>query len=560
MQFFRYIPAYVAAAVLALVLGACGASSGALPAGDINRADPLRLVVLIVVDQYPSWSFERDVELFDGGIARLAREGVVYPRVDVSYAGTYTAPGHATLGTGAPPADTHILANSWYDTSSHGVISASDDPGSPVLLVGERASQAVEAPPGVSGARLAVEGVADVLRRESAGQARSVSISLKERGAVFAAGRRPDLAVWYDSSQAAMTTSTYYAEQPPAWLLELAQTHPIRPRLGGVWDALTDVDHARVTGIADRSPGEPEDSDVGCTFPLDFSRAENPGDALQASPLGDDVVLEAATMALTAESLGLDDVADLLAISLSAHDYVGHEWGQESWERLDLAMRLDDKLGQFLDRLDAHVGPGRYAVVLTSDHGATPLVERSLATGRSAGRLSGKEIIATVEQAVAGVLGEGQWVARMISPSVYMSDEFLAQTEPARSRALDAAVAALAALPGVGYAARTDEIAGSCEQREGVAALACRSVVPGISGQIYLSPAENHVFTRWPTGTGHGGYSPSDRFVPVLVYAPGWSARRIENRQISILQVAPTIAKLLGISAPPAARAPALQP
>lgn len=518
-----------------------------------------RLVVMIVVDQLPSWSLDRDLVHMDGGIARLAREGAFYPYAQVPFAITYTAPGHTALGTGAPPSVSKILANGWYHIPTGTKPSATFDPTSPVFTIGERPKGA-RLPYGASSARMAVDGLSDVLRTATQGKGKSIAISLKDRGAILAAGRKPDLAIWYDSSQRAMTTSAFYASAPPAWLRALASDHPVPPRMQTVWTLLPNIDHAAITGIADAASGEAAEFGMGNAFPHALADSRNPARELRSTPLGDDLVLEAAYAALAAEQLGLDDVPDLLSLSFSAHDYAGHNWGQESWERLDLLLRLDDKLGELLNHLDTSVGAGNYAVVFTSDHGATPLIERSIDAGKKVRRITHAEMLEAANAAASGVLGDNKWFIGMAASTLYGSPALVAAPAGPRGKALDAVVTRLQSIEGLGYVARTDQIAGGCDDRTGVEALACRSVVLGMSGSIYYGAGEYYTVTRYKTGTGHGTYTVADRQVPLVVFAPGWSPGRVEDVQPSMLQIAPTIATLLGIPELPAAQAPALKP
>ena len=536
--------------------GETGGATGAAPNGE-----GLRLVVVLVIDQWPSWSFRRDEKLLDGGFGRLLREGTVYPAIEIPYAVTYTAPGHAALGTGAPPSESHILANAWYEPKMGIKLSAVYDPKSPVFDMASGApGEPTRAGFGASGARLAVDGVADALRAATGDRARSVSISIKKRAAALATGRRPGLAIWYEPTQAAMTTSRFYAEQPPAWLRELARKHPVAPRLDDVWQRLSGIDHAAITGIADAIEGEIEEYGMGNTFPYDLSKSSNPAKSLRVTPIADDLILETAMAAIAGQELGTDEVTDLLCLSFSAHDSASHNWGQESWERLDLLLRLDEKLGRFLAHLDAEIGKGRYAVVLSSDHGATPLVEHTRRKNLPAARIAFKDVAAAADRAIDGVLGEGTWVADAASSNLYMSAAFKQRSQADQDRALEAAVTAVAGMPGIAYATRVDAVAGSCGQRTGLEALVCRSVVLGSSGEVFYTPVENSLLTRYQTGTGHGSPDPSNRFVPLIISAPGWSARRVEDQAVSMLQIAPTVAALLGVPPPAGAKAPALRP
>lgn len=544
-------------------------------------APALRLVVLVVVDQLPSWWLDTVTDLIAGsaggdgnvgGIGRMLREGVYYPEADLSYAVTYTAPGHAAIATGAPPAVTGILSNDWYRRALGREVAAAEDVDSPVHhltaapgsnAVGSNAvgSNAVGSNAGVSGVQLRVPGIADALEQATGGKSKTVAIALKDRAAALVLGRRPDLAIWYESAQPAMTTSRYYAAEPPAWLRTLAREQPVSRYYGTAWTPLAGVDHAALTGGPDDAAGEGEFYGLRKVFPHRLDATPRPAKAVPATPAGDALVLDVARAALAAEGLGQDAVPDLLALSFSAQDYVGHVWGAESWERLDVFLRLDRALGELMAELDQRVGRGAYAMVLTSDHGVARMVERVRSADRPARRILSRDIEEVAQEAAARVLGKGTWVAASSASTVYMSKDFGAQAQARRDAALDAVVAALAGMEGIAHAARTDRLAGGCDARAGMEALACRSLIPEESGEVFFASAPDFPITGFPTGTNHGSPGPDDRLVPVLIHAPGharWGTPRVVREPVSVLQVAATLAQLLGIAPPASATAPAL--
>lgn len=516
-------------------------------ADEADAPEPPRLVVLLVVDQLPSWRFQQDLPHLGGGIARLVRGGSYYPYAELPYASTFTAPGHASIATGAPPAVHGILANSWYRRDLGQVQDATEDPAFPVLRLQGGNARGSAAP-----TELQVEGIADALRRAHPG-GRSIAVGLKARASVLVLGRRPDLSVFYDSDQVAFTTSRYYADAPPAWLRALAEDAPIAARLDTRWEPLDAALLERELG-PDDGAGEGSFFGLDATFPHDLGASGAPAAALLATPLGHALTLETALAAVEGEELGADDVPDVLAISLSAHDYAGHVWGQESWERLDLLLRLDQQLGDFLDALDARVGEGRYAVVLTSDHGATPLVERSVAAGEAAHRCEIDQLLAAARTAASDVLGDGDWVLGTWGNTVYLSDAFHRMPEALRSVALEAIVDGLSLVEGVGFTASTSDILGDCDQRATpLERLACRSLRAGESGEIFCAMGSLSVpKADYATGTAHGSPNDEDRVVPIAVYGPG-IAPRVDPRAVSLLQVAPTVTELLGAPPPAAA-------
>jgi hypothetical protein len=521
-----------------------------------NPATPPKLVVLVVVDQLPSWWFEKHLARFadsNHGIARLLREGTYYSQATYPYAVTFTAAGHAALGTGAPPAVTGISDNEKWSPTQQREVPAAVDPAHPVFVL--TADPVQKAQPGRSSAVLRVDGIADVLERERPG-AQTVTISLKDRSAVFVAGHKPDLAIWYDDTQPAMTTSDFYTPEPPAWLRALARGDHVSRHLAWSWEPLAGIDHRAITGTGDKEPGETVFQDgLDNEFPHDLARSKNPAKDLGATPAGDVLLIDTALAAIDAMGLGSDPVTDFLALSFSAHDVVGHYWGPDSWERFDIFARFDQALAGFLGELDRRFGPEGYALVLTSDHGVAPLVEHSRARGHSAHRLLRGQIKQLAQTAATSVLGAGTWIDHVGDNSLYVSPAF--QQAARRDAALDAVAAAIRGAPGIQYAQRIDRLGGGCEQRTDLERLACYSIVPEGPGDIYFAASPHSITTRAPAGTNHGSPNLHDRQVPILVRAPGiprLAGERVVREPVSTLQVAPTLAELLGISAPPAAR------
>jgi predicted AlkP superfamily pyrophosphatase or phosphodiesterase len=510
-------------------------------------------VVLIVVDQLSTWAFERDRALYRGGFARLLRDGAYVRAGELSYANTFTAPGHATIATGAPPSVHGVVGNSWYRRDEGAERSAEYDPDAPSFAVGPSHGGALTPEDAASSRALRVEGVADVLRRATGGRARSVAISLKARSSVFMGGRRPDAAVWYEPAAGGMTTSRAFAPQAPRWLIELARARPATRFFGRTWEPLDAALLARATGIADDAVGEGGVHGLGSVFPHALATSDNPGRAVLHTPYADELVMEAALAAIEALGLGADGVPDLLAISFSAHDYAGHLWGPESWEVLDLKLRLDAALGGLFDALDARLGRGGWAAVLTSDHGVTPVVERSKVAG--ARRIRTDEIAKAVEAVLEPRIGKGPWVAQIASGNVYFSRAFASEPAGAREDALTAAADAIGRIPGVAVAARSDRLAGRCGGRSQLLRALCLSIVPGESGELVVVPAAGSLISNYTSGTHHDAPFDDNRRVPILVLAPGLAPQAGAG---SLLQVAPTIAALLGVPAPPAATEPPL--
>jgi hypothetical protein len=515
--------AVMKSAAVLCALFACSAPAGPAPKSP-QAAGNTRLVVLLVIDQLPEWAFEAKRPALHGGFERLLREGEWHIGRHPS-AATLTAPGHALLGTGEPPARSGILANEWWHRDLGRVL------------------KAVEAEDGsVTAKWLRVPGLGDAVATHAG--AKAVGVSLKERSAILPLGHS-GVAIWYDWKTATMTSL-------PAvdWLAEHNRTHPLAPRLHDVWTPLDAASLPALSGVADDRPGEVGEKGFGPTFPHDPAKTKDPNDAVYAMPLGNDVVLETASAVIEHEHLGADDVPDLLVISLSAHDYVGHGWGQESWEAWDFELRLDQRLDQFLTALDHDVGEGRWAMIVTSDHGASPL------PGADGGRMTHLQIQVAANNAASAVLGQGEWIDNAHYPNVYFSKAALAQPKNELASATKRVINALRSFPGLERVDLVAKFAGHCESRTGDARALCLTFDPERSGDIFYLPAKGWIMQTEdePLATAHGSLHDYDRQVPVIVVAPGRHRHDPQAapaaEEIDMLRVAPLLASWLGVPAP----------
>ncbi len=507
-----------------------------------------------MIDQYPSWAFTAQKSLFTGGIARLLREGGYVPDAELPYGSTFTAAGHATIGTGSPPRVTGILGNYWFRRAEGRDRPAEYDGGATPFKVGEKLSPSeVTADDGASGRALRVAGISDVLRAATGGKAKSVTIALKSRAACLVGGKQPDLAIWYEAGAGGMTTSPAYAKEVPAWLRDFDAATPAAGYFQRTWEPSDPALLARATGFPDAAPGEGAKHGFDNAFPHSLADSDRPDRSLEQTPFADELTERAAEAAIDAMKLGEDETPDLLAVSFSAHDYAGHAWGADSWETLDLTLRLDRRLGDFFAKLDERFGADGWAAVLTSDHGGTRIVERGGAAG--ARRVKLLDIETAAKAALEATDPNTPWVAHLIASNLYITPTVEDLPADARARALDAVVEAVSRVPGIGAVGRTDTFSAGCTTEQGIRLLACRGSVVGESGDLYVYPADGSVLTDEVTGTGHDAVSADTRHVPILVRAPGL---RPQQGMGTLLQVAPTVTALLGVPAPPQAQEPPL--
>lgn len=500
----------------ALVVAACGATPK-LPATN----EPPRLVVLLVIDQLPQWSFAAKRAAFTGGFDRLLREGEWHTGEHPSPA-TMTAVGHALLGSGEPPSASGIISNEWWDRETERFVGAVEDPaGTP------------------SAHRLRVPGLGDAMAASKTG-GRAVAVSLKDRAAILPLGHA-GTPIWYDNKQVAFVANT-----PLPWLAAYNAAHPIAPQLRYVWKPLERT--AALSGVPDAQPGEVGEEQFGPTFPHDLGANPNPASAVIATPLGNDLVLDLATAALDGEQLGADATPDLFVISLSANDYIGHGWGHESREVWDELLRLDARLATFLDALDAKVGKGRWAMIATSDHGAAPMPEEGH-------RIQYRSLREAANNAAAAELGPGEWVAATkFASGVYLSKAALAQPDRERNIAIKKIVYALRSFPGIERVERTDAFAGNCAARTGEAFVLCQMLDPERSGEVFFLPRRGWILMSESHATAHGSWHDYDREVPVIMLPPGREAHapltRPDDATIQMVRISTLLARWLGITPP----------
>ena len=392
--------AAVGSAILALAaLVGCRPSPGApaTPAGARAASPPW--LVTIVVDQLAAWMADERWPALpsDGGFARLQREGLYVRELRFVHAVTETAPGHAALYTGAVPHATGIVCNdvAGPDGKKQSILADAA-----TRLVPAGAGGPIERR-GSSLAPLQVDTLADVLVAARPG-AEVYSFSLKDRGALLAAGRRPKAALWLDTEGGTMVTSTAFAQAVPAWASLFADGAAVKRAFGPVWQPLDAGWLASHAATRDDQEGEGDYLGLGTVFPHSATSVK----AMRATPGGDRLLLELARAAVTHAAESAAGRPVLLALSLSSHDYVAHVFGPDSWEAWDELRRLDRGLAELLAALDALVGPNGYAVMLTGDHGSCPLPEISR---------TGQALLVPARRGAGGHTGSGRAAAARAS-------------------------------------------------------------------------------------------------------------------------------------------------
>lgn len=522
------------------------------------------VVVALVIDQLADWIADERWPTLPptGGFARLTREGT---RATLLYrhAVDDTAPGHAALFTGAVPRDSGIFANEVIDEKLRTKVSSLVDDKTRIV-----ASDGPRDLPSSSLALLRVPTLADELRRQRP-RATIVSLSLKDRAALFGGGRAPTAALWFDAGLGRFVTSTAVARDFPAWALPVVGPDFLRALMPRVWTPLDEKFVAAHALTPDAQPGEGALDGWTDHFPHALGAAVDPARAFRATPFADETLLALALAAVDAR-----DPAQpmLLAVSLSANDYVGHVFGPDSWEAWDELERLDAALGRFFAALDEKLGADGWAIVLSGDHGVVTLPE----AGERArpwcekkapdpwarpcgalGRILPDELAESLRAAARRALGDGDWIAGIADPYVYVTDAARALDRERRGKLDDAIADAARAWPGVAKVYDARRPPARCRDGDDVDTLVCRALVVGAPGEIYLLTKPGWFFDPdyvVGKGTSHGSPYRYDRAVPLVARAPGRvSPGRRLAATVTPAAFAATAARLLGIAPPQAA-------
>jgi len=481
-----------------------------------------RLVVVITVDQLRPDYLERYRSQLKGGFAMLLKEGASFTDAYQDHAVTETAPGHSTILSGRWPAHTGIIRN----------LGGVQDPAAPLIGVNG---------PGASPTRFRGSAFFDWLKAGDPG-ARALSISGKDRGAILPIGRAKEQVYWYYGGY--FTTSRYYADSLPTWVRAFnGQRVPFRAA-GTQWTLfLPERDYPEPDSVAYENQGR----DV--VFPHRL-----PPDSGQAAltfigtPTMDSLTLAFALEGVRALQLGSRGATDLLAVSLSTTDYVGHAYGPDSREIHDQVVRLDRYLGRFLEQLFVRYGRNNVLVVLTADHGVTPFPERSRTMGHpGAVRVIPDTIIQSVNAALDQRAGGGDWL-QLESGMLLVADrpKLVAQGVNVDSVIADV-TPRLRTLPGVARVDRPADLTAK-DTADPVSRRWIHQVPPdgGVELVMTLKPYSIWSYTNLPIAM-HGQPTELDAHVPLILRGPG-IRRGVYSGRVNTVDIAPTLARLLDLT------------
>ncbi len=504
-----------------------------------------RLGVLIVLDQFCAEHVTRYAHVFGNGLKRLLREGVLYADAHHDHAMTLTATGHASLATGSYPSRHGVVGNNWVDRASGQRVYSTSDSTTHILGDPEAGGQSPRS--------LMTSAIGDWLKAQHP-RARVYSVSQKDRSAIMLGGQRPDGVYWFEPARGVFVTSSYYMDTLPEWVSKF-DCFPYREL--AVREGWRKVASDETYRLANEDDFPAENDGVRTTFPHLYDSAaavaQTPSEWLLETPFGDQMILDFARQLVISDSLGTDSVPDLLCISLSAVDYIGHSYGPFSQEVLDALLRADDELGEFLHSLDSLVGIGQFTVVLSSDHGVMPLPEELVQSGQKAERILRADANLHFETAARHVAEAAGITAPLITG---YTNGLTLDTKAGEARGIrppdlrQAVASAIARIDYIDDVMTFEELVNN-EHGGGYREMYRHSFHPDRAPDIAYRVKENILILGSKFGTTHGTPYRYDTHIPLIFWGAGVksAARPVEDR-VRTIDVAPTLADLLGIILP----------
>jgi predicted AlkP superfamily pyrophosphatase or phosphodiesterase len=503
---------------------------------------PPRLVVVIVIDGLPQEQVLKYRDQYGpGGFRLLLQTGAWFGNAHQAHAVTLTAPGHTAVLTGAYPYQSGIIANEWTDPGTLEETYCTGDPAH--SYIGEETKRL----DGTSPANLRVSTVGDELRYANGGQSKVLTVSGKDRGAILLAGKTGTAYMYMDKT-GRFASSTYYMKEHPRWWQEFYTGRPQDRWQGKSWTLLLS-ESAYARSIPDGEPWFLNYRGMGNRFPFVLPPGGVYYGALLRTPYGDVATLDFARAAIEGENLGRNTagVTDILGISLSTHDYVNHGFGPESRESQDHLLQLDRALASFFGYLAKRFGPDRVLIALTADHGFLNAPEYSSSKGFAGLHLDSKKLLAELNEKLAARFGAGTYAVRYSYPTLILDRRLIEEKKLAAAEVEAAAARIVGDYPGIAAVyTRTQLERGAVAGRLGT--LVQRAWNRQLSGDLYVVQRPYAMFGG--NAATHGSPYPYDTNVPLMLYGASWVKPGSYASYAEVVDLAPTLAFLLGTRPP----------
>lgn len=508
-----------------------------------NELKQPKLVVGIVVDQmrhdyiYRYWN-----KFGNGGFKKIINEGYFYKNAHFNYVPTYTGPGHASIYTGTSPATHGIISNDWFVKETGKMTYCTED--DQVKTVGSDSKAGLMSPK-----NLLVTTIGDELKLATNQTSKVFAISLKDRSSILPAGHSANGAFWFDGSVGKFISSTHYMNQLPVWVTDFNNQQLAKKYLSQGWNTLYPID-TYMESIADKNNYEqaPNKKDVP-VFPYEYSKQldKNNFEIIKATPYGNAITKDIALACLKAEQLGQGKQTDMLCVSFSSTDYVGHSYGPRSVEVEDVYLRLDKDLEELLNYLNTNVGKDNYVLFLTADHGACDVPAHLKDLKIPGGYINESELTKTIKSFCQSQYGDSL-VSEYVNQQIFLNESKMAALKLNKFAVEHTLANYMLSIKGIAEAYPSEVLKYENFTDGTFKYLIQKGYNHVRSGNVAV--AYNPAWMEYhDKGTTHGASYSYDTHVPVLFYGKG-IPKGTSVRKINVVDIAPTISLLLNMSFP----------
>ncbi|MFH2143084.1 MAG: alkaline phosphatase PafA [Bacteroidota bacterium] len=505
-----------------------------------------KLIVAIVVDQMRYDYIYRYWEKYTAsGFKRLINEGTFCKNTNLNYLFTQTGVGHASIFTGTYPSIHGIVSNEWFlNLSGKRVYCVADEN---VSTIGGNLNNGKFSPK-----NLFVTTIGDEMKLSDNKQSKVISISIKDRAAILAGGHMADAAYWYDSYTGKWITSSYYMTDLPQWVKIFNDKKYADIYLEKEWNTLLPIEKY-TESTPDSMPYETGFANRKITFPYNLMEISKKGkdlkdySILKSTPFGNTYTKDFALEAILNEDLGKDNYTDLLIISFSSTDYIGHDYGPMSVEVEDAYLRIDQELSHLLDFIDLEIGKENTLVFLTADHGVMQAPDYLKSQNVPSGQFKSYYSIALLKSYLNAIYGEAEWVKEYMDQQIFLNHTLIEDSKLSLSDIQTKTAQFLIQFAGVANAITATTLQ-TTYYSDGIFEKMQNSFNQKRSGDVLINLEPGWMESGIYTTTHNTGYT-YDTHVPLIWY--GWKIKRATiTDPININDIVPTIATFLNIEFP----------
>lgn len=504
-----------------------------------------KLIVGIVVDQMRYDYITRYWNKFgENGFKKLVKEGFNCSNTHYNYVPTYTGPGHTSIYTGTTPASHGIISNSWYSRSAGREIYVTED--AEVNSVGTDNTSGKMSP-----VQLLSTTISDEIRVASNFRSKVVGIALKDRSAILPAGRSANAAYWFDALSGNWISSSWYMKTLPDWVVQFNDKKLPAGYMQQPWNTLLPIDQYSESTADDVPYEEPFPGETKPVFPHNFPViSAGKYDLLKSSPYGCNLTREFAVAAMKAEQLGKDEFTDVLAVSFSSPDYVGHQFGTHAIETEDIYLRLDLDIATLISETEKYCGAGNVLFFLTADHAAIPNIRFLSDHKILAGQFNIAQLTDSLNKFLNSTYGTQKWVLAVDNDQVYLNHDLIAQQKINANEVISSVKGFIKKFKGVAEVLTADDLSKG-EFTFGIKSFVQKGFYGPRSGDLAFILEPGYIEYK-STGTTHGAAYTYDTHVPLIFRGAGIKKGDYYGH-VDITDIAPTISQMLGIQPPNAA-------